>query len=197
MDESHSRSPVQHTGVARLFREGAGGVLRRVFTYVFCFLMFCAAFLAPGADKQAAAQEPPPVELEDLFVPFGFGLAGSFPLRGDPSFVLGGEVSSVVFASNAVWAGGYLDANYHISSDEVRWSVGPELGWAFFGADAGYAMSIREGELRHGAQFRLLLSAAVVSLYGRATWFAQDNFADALSFEAGLLVKYPFRIKLE
>lgn len=101
-----------------------------------------------------------------LFLNMGGSVAVAGHKDASTSATVGAEVSLVAF-NDGPWSGGYLDARYDFGAEEGRISVGPELGYAMFGLDAGVYRRIGPGPDQWGT----------------------TNF-----FEGGLLLKVPLEL---
>lgn len=152
-----------------------------------------AAVLALGAG--AAGAEPDEASEQ----PFDFGpqpgwtmmlgptFGGSFGSGGGGGYL--GAEWSVSRLSQASWIGLYVDGLYDFGrGGEPLFTAGPQLGMAIVGFDGGGALRLVDGEPEFGATGRLLLSLAVVSLYGRYGYFFDTG--DHLG-QVGLMFKLP------
>lgn len=115
-----------------------------------------------------------------------------FARRGAPNggVLLGSEVSFVNLTRDLYWFGAYADGLYDFGAGEGRFSVGPEVGVAFFGLDGGYLAVVGPGGTQHGFTVRPLLTCGLASAYvryGQVVTGTDDRFG-----EVGLLVKLPF-----
>jgi hypothetical protein len=106
---------------------------------------------------------------------------------GVTSFLVGAE-GSVGMSQDLFWGGGYVDAVYDTGSGDLRFSIGPEVGWFCLGLDAGLMVEVHEGKLQPGFVLRPLLAAVYAFPYARFGWRAEE----AAGFsEFGVLFKYP------
>ena len=136
----------------------------------------------------------------------GWLCAGSFPKKPWPLLSVGAGAgyssyggrpgggylgvegsAGVFFESSCWWMGVYGDFVRH-SDPRSRWSVGPEIGHAFLGMDAGY---VNYGDdLGNAAGFRarghLTLGFVGLHLGGGRLSNGVGGF-----FEAGVLLKFP------
>lgn len=122
-------------------------------------------------------------------VPLGLGIH-----RGPNQFFFGAEASVFHLNRDFRWLGGYADIVAEPSSEAVRVSVGPEIGMAVLGMDAGYVREIG-GAGRHGFAVRPMLTLAFTTLAFRVGHFPGDD--GGTYGELTLLVKIPFEIKTE
>jgi hypothetical protein len=128
-----------------------------------------------------------------LFLMPGVNLALAFDRADDAEVALGGEVSLVMLREDLLWAGSYLDAAYSTESDETRLSLGPELGFGFFGLDAGYLLKLGGAHgAQHGISLRPLLTIGVATMYFRSAWLFGSN--SDWSGEIGVLLKLPIEL---
>jgi hypothetical protein len=140
---------------------------------------------------------------QELFVPIGLNAGGV--VHRDPvptGSVIGAEVSAVVATVDRVasipfdvgaWKGGYADVLWDTGSDRVRMSLGPEIGWAFFGLDGGPLLQIGGGAVHPGFATRVLVTLGFVSTYVRMGGVAGDHSAQPFT-EFGALLKYPIHL---
>lgn len=122
-------------------------------------------------------------------VPLGLGLH-----RGPNQFFFGAEASLFHLNRDFRWLGGYADIVAEPSSEAVRVSVGPEIGMAVLGIDAGYVRELG-GTKRHGFAVRPMLSLAFTTLAFRIGHFPGEE--GGTYGELTLLVKVPFEISTE
>lgn len=99
----------------------------------------------------------------------------------------GGELS-LARLSGGWWTGVFADAVYDFGPDETLFTAGPELGFTALGIDGGPALRLRDGETDLGASGRLLLSFALLSLYGRYGYFPDS---ETHLGQVGVLLKLP------
>lgn len=122
-------------------------------------------------------------------VPLGLGIH-----RGPNQFFFGAEASVFHLNRDFRWLGGYADIVAEPSSEAVRVSVGPEIGMAILGIDAGYVKELGGAE-RHGFAVRPMLTLAFTTFAFRVGHFPGDD--GGTYGELTLLVKVPFEIKTE
>lgn len=106
-------------------------------------------------------------------------------------FVLGAELSLVRQTQEFAWFGAYVDGVYDFGRDQIRFSMGPELGWSAFGLDAGYLLALDDVGAHSGITARPLLSIGYVSAFGRVSHLFDVG---QTWLEAGLLLKYPVEL---
>jgi hypothetical protein len=157
-------------------------------------LLFAGTFAVIAAVPGAASADGGPdlSKTDVLFLPIGLNLGGAVNQGAPNGFVLGGEVSAVYLYRTWAWTGAYVDVLRDFGAGATRFSIGPEGGWGPFGLDGGFLIEERGGQAHPGTALRLVLSASVLTLYGR--WghvFGDDerNFA-----EIGVLIKFPIAI---
>jgi len=128
---------------------------------------------------------------EGLFLPVGMSFAGAAHPRSDSSFALGAETSLVLFpVGEGYWAGGYGDVVYETTNELTRTSLGLEFGFTFIGIDGGVVAQFGNGETHWGGVIRPMLSASLLTFYGRWGFFAHaDDFR-----EVGVLLKLPIHL---
>ncbi len=146
------------------------------------------ALSSPSTARAASTDFLPPEQAISLLP--GPTIGYSWHERDTNGLLLGAELS-VAYAhlNKGFWAGFYSDVTYDFGGNSLRVSIGPELGWAFFGVDAGLMIDNITGDSpRVGFSVRPLLSFfGLATIYGRFT--PGDNFAT--SFELGLIGKLP------
>lgn len=108
--------------------------------------------------------------------------------------LLGAEVSvPYVDMDRLLWGGLYIDGAYDTANSSTRFSIGPELGWGYFGVDGGFVHQFGgdgpEAGGRNGLAVRPCLSITVVTLYFRHETFFDDQPGSSLN-EIGVLLKY-------
>ena len=123
----------------------------------------------------------------------GPSLSLSIDRETGSGFGVGAEGSVVKLAPDLFWFGGYVDGLYAVESEEVRMSLGPELGFSFAGLDAGYLLSVAGPRgAQHGLVVRPMLTLGIGTLYFRSAWLFGAH-AD-WSGEVGLLLKLPIEL---
>jgi hypothetical protein len=123
----------------------------------------------------------------------GINLSGTLGREAGSGLVLGAEGSLVVLNPALFWWGGYVDVLYAFAADEVRLSLGPEVGIGWLGLDAGYVLSSSQhGSPQHGLAVRPLLTIGIASAFFRSAWSfgAQADW----SCEIGVLLKFPIEL---
>ncbi len=136
-------------------------------------------------------------KFEGWWVPVGITVGGTLHAMRDRTGLLGIEVSVVHLELGGGWlanrwVGLFSDVYWAGDHDEVRFSIGPEMGVTFFGFDMGYMGVVSfDGGYTHGVTARLLLTACAFSVYVRWNWLAHAKD----SGELGFLLKYPFKVK--
>lgn len=151
-----------------------------------CLCMLLGFAMISGTAGQVFAEEEPfsfgPVPAWHLMVGPTFGWS-ALSEQGSGGYI-GGEVS-LSKLSSGYWRGGYVDGLYDFGPGHGFFSLGPQFGWRFFGADAGVALRSTDWTAP-GFQVRVLLSAGFVSLYGRGIYFSDDPMG-----QVGLMFKIP------
>ncbi len=144
-------------------------------------LVAAAACLAWSATASASG-----FDIEGWYLLAGAPLGASWA-EGDPlKFTAGAELSVAKLSGDALWYGAYADVV--LNAGHTRFSMGPELGWAFLGLDGGVLLR-DDGE--PGFTLRPMLTLALLSAYYRYGSY----FDDSLSFhETGVLIKLPLSI---
>ena len=129
---------------------------------------------------------------DEWFLPFGMNIGYTTNDKGIDGFLLGGELSLVYMASDQLFVGGFADVNHDFGRDVTRVVIGPEVGWLFFGVDAGLAIELTEPDTRLGVALRPFASfLGFASLYLRVEVF---ETAPVVIGEVGLLLKFPLPI---
>jgi hypothetical protein len=178
-------------------------------TFAAALLCAALAFEAGPAWAQPPPATAPAPEEEDVsprgegrregtMAPRGwFGMVGAnfaFNFSREPGsgFAFGAEGSVARITPELFWAGAYLDALFAVEAEELRLSIGPELGYGFAGFDVGYVLALGGRPAQHGVAVRPLLTFGIAAIYFRSIWlFGTD--AD-WSGEVGLLLKAPIEL---
>lgn len=88
------------------------------------------------------------------------------------------------------WVGGYADAVHDVDREQVRVSLGPEIGLAMIaGLDGGVLVAHDDGGMHAGLTGRFLLTIGLASL-----WIRYGNLfigAEQDHLETGVLLKVP------
>jgi hypothetical protein len=122
-------------------------------------------------------------------------LSGVLGREAGDGLALGGELS-FANVSDLLWLGAYFEAAHAFASDETRLGFGPELGYLFFGLDAGYLLTTGAASgTQHGVSLRPMLTIGFVSAYFRSAWLFGDN-ADWFA-ELGVMLKLPMPLANE
>lgn len=120
-----------------------------------------------------------------IFVPVGLDLGAAFQ-GGDPfGLLLGGEISVVNLFDNLWWLGLVGAGRRDFGRDDWSVALGPELGFAWVGAEA--LVEYREGAW--GGRFRL-----VVPMVFGGPYFGIST-AGEVRFEVGALLKFPLGLE--
>src|SRR5262245_3889649 len=127
----------------------------------------------------------------NIWMPVGLSTGYSLHDSGPNGALLGPELSLVHITNSSFWYGGYADFVWDLGSDRQRLSVGPEVGFGFFGIDGGYVLEQGE-KLRHGVALRPLLTIALISIGFRGVKVFGDG-GETLG-EISVLVKLPFPV---
>jgi hypothetical protein len=131
--------------------------------------------------------------LSGTFALVGANVAATFGRASGDGAGLGAEASIVSLSEEMLWAGGYLDATFATEPEELRLSIGPELGFSFIGIDTGYVLKLGgERSPQHGLSLRPLLTVGVAAVYFRSIWLFGE--AADWSAEIGLLLKFPIEL---
>lgn len=128
--------------------------------------------------------------LNRTYVPVGVNVGYSLNRSLSPNNggLLGLEASVVDFYEGR-WYGAYADAVVDFASDEVRCTLGPELGLAILGIDGGYLFTDSPQGTQHGFVVRPMFAFGWVTAYTRfgiVLTPPKDKFG-----EVGLLLKFP------
>lgn len=145
-----------------------------------------------SADHVSADWSSPP---SGLFLPYGLtvGYLSSETHAGtERSGKLGGELS-LAAAHDRVWYGGYTDATYDITGQRAWLSLGPELGTALLGMDAGAVLVAGVGGTRAGYRLRAVLNFPIANSYSPLQFFVGGGALESGTrepfFETGFLLK--------
>jgi hypothetical protein len=114
--------------------------------------------------------------------------------HGPAGALLGAEVSVVHLSDEKlIWLGGYVDGVYDTARSVGRFSVGPELGWTFFGIDGGLLAQVGGARVDPGVVVRPVVTIGWLGLYAR---YGHVFSGDALEDfgDVGLLLKYPLEV---
>jgi hypothetical protein len=135
---------------------------------------------------------------DEWWLPVGASVGYAAHADEDVGGVLaGGEISlahaaigrDMVLPIPELWYGGYLDVVYDAGVERTRIGFGPEVGYAFFGADGGLVVEVGEG-VRFGAAIRLLAMGPFVALFARQGFMGGDPGGTFFT-EVGALAKLP------
>ena len=118
---------------------------------------------------------------------FGGILGGGAFHSGPNSGFAGGQVS-IVRLKHGRWIGAYAGGQFDFRHRLVGATVGPELGYKFLGVDAGVGARYDDGDLTFGPQGRLMVTAALLTVFGRYSYWPQ--FGEQ-TVEVGLIIKLP------
>jgi hypothetical protein len=89
-----------------------------------------------------------------------------------------------------LWLGAYVDGVHDAHVGKTRMSVGPELGYGPVGLDGGLVEQL-DGMSRSGVVGRVVVTSAVLALYGRYDKFLDGKPDDGI-LEFGVLIKLPY-----
>ena len=130
-------------------------------------------------------------------MPIGVNVGGVLRAdEGKSGFLIGAEASVVKFpVKDGFWAGGYTDALYDHAQEQVRFSAGPELGWAMLGLDAGVFGSLGNHGSGWGVMARGFLTAGILTAYVRYGVPVVHQERDPRFVEIGALFKIPVTLK--
>jgi hypothetical protein len=154
-------------------------------------LAVLAAGLAARPSHADAIGFGPP---QGWFVPVGVNVGLALLSQGAKGALLGVEGSVVHLDRSVVWWGGYADALFETNQVTGRFSIGPEVGWAFVGVDGGVVGFLHDARFDPGLAIRPMLTFGFVSLYfrGEKLFLPGQQVDDG---QVGLLVKWPFELK--
>lgn len=130
--------------------------------------------------------------------PVGVNVGGALHDHALPAgVVLGAEASAARVAAAwrvpTFWRGAYVDGLYDFGARRGRVGVGPEIGVAFLGLDAGFVAQLGDGALRPGFAVRPMLTVGLVTLYARFVDVPGDSVVNR-TWELGALFKWPIGI---
>ena len=136
--------------------------------------------------------------LDRLVDGYGMSIGGTVAALYDGRWtgLVGGEVSGFWLSTGGwvpSWYGGYLEGVRDIGAHTERFSIGPEIGAAMVGADAGALVELSHGSTstRYGATLRGVITLGWVQLYVRYNHYF-DSDPGANGIELGVLLKWPF-----
>lgn len=92
-----------------------------------------------------------------------------------------------------VWFGAYTDLVATAAGNELHWTIGPEVGYAFFGIDGGYLFATSKVGSEQGFVVRPMLTIGIFTAYfrlGKILTGDADRFG-----EVGMLLKLPFLLR--
>jgi len=125
-----------------------------------------------------------------VYLPVGVNIGAEIYPKNRKGFILGGEISGVLFMLDpGVWCGIYTDYLHNFKSNLNRMSTGIELGFTFFGLELGYLGEMNESIFRHGIRTGIIGSVGFVSVYGRYGYLFEQGENHLI--EMGVLLKFP------
>jgi len=148
-----------------------------------------AVAIALGAPTPARANSWG-LDPSGFYLPVGLSTALSVGGGRGPGYVIGGELSFARLTRAGFWLGLYTDVLWDVHAEALRWGIGPELGWAFIGLDAGVVNEWRGDVHSTGGQARLVATVGFVALYARWDLLFEPTVQHIGEF--GLLLKIPF-----
>lgn len=166
-------------------------------SFLLAGILFLVVPTVPVAEAGVFAPKIDFEKYEGWYVPAGIATGITMQELGDRHGFLGVEVSAVYcdIGANLLelrWLGLYADAYWVGKLDEIRFTVGPELGWMVVGLDVGYVgVATFDGGYTHGMAARIVLTASILAVYFRWDWLVHEKDYG----ELGILVKFPFRIR--
>lgn len=84
----------------------------------------------------------------------GFWLTPGFTGSMSKNYTyLGGELSAIYLREDLFYGGAYADVSRSLKKN-MRYSAGPEFGFAVFGVDGGYVYQKDDGIVHHGYSIR-------------------------------------------
>lgn len=145
-------------------------------------------------DASEPEQANPPGDHPAISVGFEPTWHSAFGISGGGSFhggayggFLGGQLSLAKIKTD-LWMGGFTDAHYDFGDGALTVAAGPEIGYNFFGIDAGAAGRFFAGSPQFGPQARVLMTVGLASVFGRYKYWPGTDEHVA---QAGILVKLP------
>ncbi|MBN1960008.1 MAG: hypothetical protein JW841_03615 [Deltaproteobacteria bacterium] len=140
----------------------------------------------------AYADAAPKIDI-GWYMPAGFTMGVATKRDKPTGFIGGAEISIVNLNGDAKWFGAYTDMLYDLKANMSRFSIGPEIGYTFFGMDGGYVLAKNEdNNFYHGVAIRPMISMGWVTLFARYDYFFDSSMKAPI--EIGLLFKYLFKI---
>jgi len=123
----------------------------------------------------------------------GLYTGGVFARDRGAGFLFGGVATFVHLDDDLKWVGIQadvgLDTNGHVDTG-LRWTLGPEAGYAVFGGQAGYFGERVNGDTRAGMFGGIKITVGFVALYLRGTKILSSR-DDDVGIEIGVQGKYP------
>jgi hypothetical protein len=110
--------------------------------------------------------------------------------------LLGGVATLVHINDDLEWVGMQADVLADWNGDRdagTRWSLGPEAGVFFYGADVSYFGERVDGATHHGLQIRAKLTLGYAAVYVRGAYALRG--ADEASLDVGLQLKVPVLVR--
>lgn len=157
-------------------------------------VVWLAALAVLSAAREARADMASSFQ-PGLYLPVGMNIGTSLHRDLPPGVLVGGEISLTDWDDVLPrgWVGGYVDALWDSGAGALRASVGPELGWRFFGVDLGYVFQASPQGVHHGLAVRPVLTFGFFAIEGRyGHLFGEVRGADF--FEVGVLIKVPIAV---
>jgi len=150
------------------------------------------ALAACAVPRAAAAETFHGLHLEGWYGKVGIESGVVFARERGASPILGATATFVRVNEHLEWYGLQGDLLVDWNGDRAagaRWSLGPELGVAFYGIDLSYFGERTDGDTHHGFQARAKLTLGLVAVYFRGAYALSGE--DESSLETGLQVKLP------
>lgn len=128
------------------------------------------------------------------YIPVGVNLGASLVPPQDRYGLVVGLEGSAAWIEDLVWYGGYVDCLYDSGLGMGRVSLGPEVGFAFFGIDGGAVIQMDEHGATLGLAVRPVVTIGFAAVYGR--WIHLFDGGAGLDVgEVGMLFKVPIPLE--
>jgi hypothetical protein len=151
--------------------------------------------VAAGKGAPPGPEAPPPgftIGPKPAWFLAGGVTSGDTLVAHDRGGYVGGEIS-LVRLQRGRFLGLYGDGYYDVGASRTYATGGVELGYKFFGIDAGAAARFGQDGADWGPTGRIFVTVGIVSIYGRYAYFPGSALAgNEHVVQVGGLFKLPF-----